>query len=294
MKSLQTAFFSLALSAFLSSCGPAQGIRAVQRDAGLTDLGAAADRLAPNDARPQDSQSADSAHADTAVPDTAMPDAARPDTTVGPDATRPPTSGSSPSTCDDLDCSGHGICILHDDQTVCACDPGFSPGDALGLSCVPTKQVCPGGALAQPYDVDNDGEDENIFYPTDDDKRMYELLNYTRATHDMKGAPECFRPLAYNLTWSAHGRNHSYKMQAQGGLFHEDFPFGQNCAYGTGPEGEINMYMTGANEPHCPYSSHHCNIMQCRYSSVGIGTVGTWNMQNFLLKPPPATPMCCA
>jgi hypothetical protein len=48
----------------------------------------------------------------------------------------------------------------------------------------------------------------------------------------------------------------------------------------------MNMYMTGPSEPHCDVLSHHCNIMRCRFSAVGIGywppETGTYNTQNFL------------
>ena len=289
----EKARITLSLLFFLttSACGElGQGITVRQRDADhfFWDAGQANPEAGSADLRASDARSAsdhltalDATAPDNAQADTTIADSARPDTTLGRDAAWSSPEGGSPATCDDVNCSGHGTCIPHGSEVVCACAAGFSPGDTLGLSCVPTSEVCPGGALAQPYDIDNDGTDETTFYPTDDEKRMYELVNYTRATHDMEDAPECFRPLAYDLTWSAHGRNHSYLMQAQGGLFHADFPFGQNCAWGAGPEREINMYMTGANEPHCPQSSHHCNIMQCRYGAIGVGTVGTWNTQNF-------------
>jgi len=64
-------------------------------------------------------------------------------------------------------------------------------------------------------------------------------------------------------------------------LFHADFPWGQNCAHGCDPPCEINLYMNGSNEPPCPDLSHHCNIMRCGFSSIGIGYEDTWNTQNF-------------
>ncbi len=70
-------------------------------------------------------------------------------------------------------------------------------------------------------------------------------------------------------------------VRAQGGLFHADFPWGQNCAHGCDPPCEINLYMNGSNEPPCPDLSHHCNIMRCGFSSIGIGYEDTWNTQNF-------------
>ena len=73
------------------------------------------------------------------------------------------------------------------------------------------------------------------------------------------------------------------EMYNAGNLFHEDYPMGQNCAYGGDPPTEMNMYMTGPSEPHCPDLSHHCNIMRCSYSQVGIGYYAvTWNTQNFM------------
>jgi len=39
--------------------------------------------------------------------------------------------------------------------------------------------------------------------------------------------------------------------------------------------------MNGSNEPPCPDLSHHCNIMRCGFSSIGIGYEDTWNTQNF-------------
>ena len=109
----------------------------------------------------------------------------------------------------------------------------------------------------------------------------YELVNRTRATHDDQGSPECHTPLLWSVVWSAHGRNHSLQMRQRGSLFHADYPSGQNCAYGCDPPCEMNMYMTGSDEPHCPDLSHHCNIMRCQFSHIGIGYDGNWNTQNF-------------
>ncbi len=165
------------------------------------------------------------------------------------------------------------------DGPVCVCDSGYTPSRSDGLDCVPTTQVCVGGAID--YDVDGDGTNETRFDPNADECLMYELVNRTRASHDDEGTPECHKPLAWDVLWSAHGRNHSYQMQRQGGLFHADFPGGQNCAMGCGPDCEMNMYMNGSGEGHCPPLSHHCNIMRCSFGHIGIGYVGTWNTQNF-------------
>ena len=186
-------------------------------------------------------------------------------------------SGTDP--CGGQDCSGHGTCLVWDNAPVCACDGGFTPPDRTGLSCLPTTDVCVGGAID--YDVDGDGTNETWFEPNDWECLQYELVNRTRATHDPEGSPECHTPLSWSVTWSAHGRNHSTKMKDSGGLFHEDFPWGQNVAYGCDPECEMNMYMTGSSETHCPDLSHHCNIMRCSFSSIGIGYDGNWNTQNF-------------
>jgi len=184
------------------------------------------------------------------------------------------------SSCTGVTCSGHGTCIDQSDGAVCACSPGYTPSGSHGLDCVPTSQICVGGSID--YDVDGDGVNETHFEPNADECEMYEIVNYTRATHDDEGTPECHKPLGWNVLWAAHGRNHSYQMQSQGGLFHDDFPSGQNCAYGCDAACEINMYMNGSGEGHCPPLSHHCNIMRCSFSQIGIGTVGTWNTQNFL------------
>ncbi len=145
---------------------------------------------------------------------------------------------------------------------------------------MPTEQVCVGGPID--YDTDDDGQNDDWFEPSEWEIWMYELVNLTRATHDEEGQPECHKPLNYSVIWSAHARNHSIKMSAQGGLFHADYPMGQNCAHGCDPPCEMTNYMTGADEPHCPDLSHHCNIMRCSFSSIGIGYDGTWNTQNFL------------
>jgi len=134
--------------------------------------------------------------------------------------------------------------------------------------------------------VDGDTTNETRFDPSALECEMYELINSTRASHDAEGTPECHTPLAYSVEWSAHGRNHAKQMSDRGGLFHEDFPYGQNCAYGCDPSCEMDMYMNGSGEDHCPPLSHHCNIMRCEFSGVGIGywtpEDGTWNTQNFL------------
>jgi len=181
--------------------------------------------------------------------------------------------------CGGQTCSGHGTCYAWSDGPVCACNAGYTPSNSAGLDCVPTSQICVGGSID--YDVDGDGTNETRFDPNADECTMYELINLTRAAHDNEGSPECHKPLAWDVLWSAHARNHCYKMQAAGHLYHEDYPGGQNCAMGCGPSCEMNMYMTGTNEGHCPPLSHHCNIMRCRFGYVGVGYVGTWNTQNF-------------
>ena len=189
-------------------------------------------------------------------------------------------------------CSGHGTCYIQEGDPVCACDIGYTPGDPnrTGLDCVLTNTVCKAGEIN--YDLDEDGVNETWFTPTADECEMFEILNFIRAVHDKEGSDESHKPLRYDIVWSAHARNHSQKMIDQGGLFHDDHPGGQNCAYGRGPLGEMGMYMgcsnpkeefvcKSAREGHCAPLSHHCNIMRPRFSYVGIGTVGTWNTQNF-------------
>jgi len=187
-------------------------------------------------------------------------------------------------TCDGVTCSGQGTCRTWTEDlgpvAVCACNAGHTPSGSHGLDCVPVELVCTGGAIN--YDFDNDGTADTWFDPNALECEMFALINLTRATHEHEGAPECHRPLLYSVDWSAHGRNHSHQMSDQGGLFHDDYPSGQNCAYGCDPACEMNMYMTGESEPHCPDLSHHCNIMRCSFGAVGVGTVGTFNTQNFL------------
>jgi len=180
-------------------------------------------------------------------------------------------------------CSDHGDEVVWPDGTVCACDPGYTPSSPAGDDCVPTEQVCTGGSIN--FDYDGDGQTETWFDPTDDECWMFELVNWTRATHDPEGHPECHFPLLHDVEWSAHGRHHSMLMQQAGGLYHDDYPYAQNCAYGCDAACEMDMYMYGPDEPHCPDLSHHCNIMRCEISHIGIGTYppngGTWNTQNF-------------
>jgi uncharacterized protein YkwD len=141
-----------------------------------------------------------------------------------------------------------------------------------------------GGAIN--YDYDNDGAADTWFEPTAEECLQLELVNVTRATHDVQGAPECHAPLGWSVEWAAHGRNHSIKQAEQGQLFHEDFPYGQNCAMAFSAEQAMDLYMNGANEPHCPELSHHCNIMRCTFSQIGIGMFNSggylWQTQNFL------------
>lgn len=205
---------------------------------------------------------------------------APPDAGVVMDAGVTLDAGTGP--CAGIDCSGHGRCIPWPSGPICACDKGYTPSNRKGLDCVPTNTVCKGGPLNPPYDYDDDGKPDDYFEPSSDECYMYELINFTRATHDPEGSPECHTPLMYNLLWSAHARNHSIKMKKKGGLFHADSPMGQNCAYGCGPDCEMDMYMNGAGEDHCPDLSHHCNIMRCSFSQVGVGYEGTYNTQNFL------------
>ncbi len=185
--------------------------------------------------------------------------------------------------CDGQECSGRGECLEKPSSggtiPICACEPGFTPSNAAGLDCVATANVCTGGEIN--YDVDGDGQPEARFEPSADECRMYELVNWTRATHDAEGEPECHTPLAYDLIWSAHARNHSIQMGSGRGLFHEDHPGGQNCNSPGSPESNMQSYMTGRDEGHCPPLSHHCNIMRCRFRAIGIGYYNGWNTQNF-------------
>jgi len=180
--------------------------------------------------------------------------------------------------CTGQTCSGHGTCRVWPSGPVCACDPGHTPSTAAGLDCVPTSQVCVGGPID--YDIDVDGTNDAWFEPIDWECEMFELVNLTRATHDPEGTPECHHPLGWSVEWAAHGRNHSVQMERQDDLFHADYPYAQNCAYGCGPACEMDMYMNGANEGHCPPLSHHCNIMRCDTHMIGIGYSGTFNTQN--------------
>jgi hypothetical protein len=210
-----------------------------------------------------------------------------PDTTPDPDVVDDPDVTTDPDIVDDPGvCSGHGTAYTWSDGTFCACEAGYSPSSPEGTDCVPTSTICTGGPLSDPIDVTGDGVPDDRFDPSALECRMYELVNYTRATHDNEGTPECHFPLMYNLVWSAHGRNHSFEMYEAGGLFHADYPSGQNCAYGCDPACEMNMYMNGSGEDHCPPLSHHCNIMRCSFGQIGIGywtpESGTWNTQNFL------------
>ncbi|MBN2725200.1 MAG: hypothetical protein JXR95_14135 [Deltaproteobacteria bacterium] len=181
--------------------------------------------------------------------------------------------------CSGIECSGHGECTVKPDGAVCICETGYTPSTRLGLDCVPTATVCTGGEIN--YDIDLDGVPDTWFEPIDTECEMFELINLERAVHDAEGTPECHKPLLWSVEWAAHGRNHSIQMENSGGLFHEDYPYAQNCAYGCGPECEMDMYMNGTNEGHCPPLSHHCNIMRCDTTHVGVGFSGTWNTQNF-------------
>ena len=226
---------------------------------------------------------------DTPQPDIPQPDLPPeqtiedpiPDPILAEDLTPEPVEEPLPGPC-----SGHGTPYTWSDGTFCACDPGYTPSSRAGNDCVPTNTVCTGGPIPTPIDTDGDGTPESTFQPSSLECLMYELVNRTRATHDNEGTPECHNPLLYNREWSAHGRQHSRLMSERGALFHDDFPWGQNCAYGCDPACEMNMYMTYPGEDHCPPLSHHCNIMQCTYSQIGIGywtpEEGTWNTQNFL------------
>ena len=233
-----------------------------------------------NDDEDEDEEHADAAADASDDADTGADADADTDTDIDTDT----DTDSDTDTDADAECSGNGEIWTWGSVSVCACDEGYSPGSAAGDDCVPSDQVVVAGAID--YDVDGDGLNETWFEPSDIEIEMFELVNYTRATHDDEGSPECHTPLMYNLIWSAHGRNHSKKMFEADELFHEDYPRGQNCAYGCGPACEMDMYMNGPDEPHCPELSHHCNIMNCNYDEIGIGywnpDTGTWNTQNFL------------
>ena len=180
-------------------------------------------------------------------------------------------------------CSGHGVEMVWTDTTVCACDPGFTPPGLPGDECLPTHAVCVGGIID--FDVDDDGINETWFDPTALECEMFERINYERATHDPEGSPECHHPLRYSIEWSAHGRNHAMHMEQNGGMFHADYPYAQNCAYGGTPEIQMHAYMTYSGEGHCPDTSHHCTVMRCEVNDVGAGyypvNASTWGVQNY-------------
>ena len=181
-------------------------------------------------------------------------------------------------------CSGRGTCMTWGTENVCACDTGYTPTDNTGRDCRPTLESCRGGAFS--WDWNDDGTTETRLDPTDDECWMFELINYTRATHDPQGTPACHPPLVYSVEWSAHARNHSKKMMDKGGLFHDDIKHSQNCASGATPDSEMYLYMYGAGEGHCPAETHHCGIMECGITHVGVGYWpldggNYWNTQNF-------------
>jgi hypothetical protein len=190
------------------------------------------------------------------------------------------------SVCTGVICSNNGTCREWTEASgavaVCECNSGYTPSGSHGLDCVPTSDVCTGGIID--YDYDDDGTNNTWFDPSVEECSMFEAVNRTRATHDHEGQPECHRPLLYDVLWSAHGRHHSQDMADAGSLFHEDYPGGQNCAMGySSAEAAMGGYMTGPSEPHCPDLSHHCNIMRCTFSWIGVGYANgyTWNTQNF-------------
>lgn len=189
-------------------------------------------------------------------------------------------SGTVGFVVDEAPCSGFGM--ADPSSGVCACNPGYT--STTGEDCVPTAEACFGGPIE--YDVDGDGVNETWLEPTPAECEMFELVNYTRATHDMEGTPECAEPLEHDILWSAHARNHSKQMYDAGYLFHEDYAYSQNCAmnWSGSPSGMMDQYMTGPSEPHCPDLSHHCNIMRCGVSRIGVGSwpedTHTYNTQN--------------
>ena len=224
----------------------------------------------------------DDSAAETPVPDVLQDPEIAPD----PDAAADPDLVPDPIDETPGACSGHGTPYTWPSGTFCACAAGYSASSSAGSDCVPTSTVCTGGTLPEPIDVNGDGAGETLFDPSPLECQMYELVNYTRASHDPEGSTECHQPLMYNLEWSAHGRNHSFQMSERSGLFHDDYPRGQNCAYGCDPACEMDMYMNWAGEDHCPAYSHHCNIMSCDYGQIGVGywtpEAGDCNTQNFL------------
>lgn len=201
----------------------------------------------------------------------------------GLDASQPGSPDASSST---GDCSGHGTLRTWGQVQVCECEPGYTAPRAAQATCEPTSSLCKGGAFL--YDWNDDGVAEPTLEPTSDECEMFELVNRTRASHDPGGAFECHTPLRYSVEWSAHARNHSKKMDEAGGLFHADYTGAQNCAFGCGPACEMDLYMTAPGEDHCPTLSHHCNIMRCGPTAIGVGywpmNGGTWNTQNIFLE----------
>ena len=116
--------------------------------------------------------------------------------------------------------------------------------------------------------------------------RLFELTNQDRAEHYSE-APglECPDPLQWDASWAQHGRTHSQEMADRGGLFHADFPGGQNCAMAGSVEDAQEMFMWWPDEDPCPAYSHHCNLMTCDWTHLGIGIIQQggylWITENF-------------
>ena len=50
--------------------------------------------------------------------------------------------------CKDITCSGHGVCVVKENNPVCACDSGFRPDARTRLHCIDEKIAPPAGATA--------------------------------------------------------------------------------------------------------------------------------------------------
>jgi hypothetical protein len=220
----------------------------------VPDGGADADADADGDADARDDGRDESTREDVRWEAEACEDAAAPD--APPDA-----------------CSGHGTLRTWPcGVLVCECDEGYTPSSAAGLDCVPTAEVCVGGAVD--FDWNDDGTNEAMLEPTAAECLVLEIVNRTRATHDPEDTPECHFPLAYDPALAADARRQSKRMSDRGTPFTDpDCPYLQVVATGYPPEGVIDALLDDATYgTHCyDFPSTHCNIVMCEVTSAGPG-----------------------
>ena len=107
-----------------------------------------------------------------------------------------------------------------------------------------------------------------------DECALFDRINCERQTHELTEW-ECSHPLQWDEEVAEAARQLSRDLVNLGDLEHDGWGR-QNLSIASNPDEAMQGMMTGDDEPHCEGSStlsHHCNIMHCSPTFLGVGAV---------------------